>query len=274
MVKIPEPRRANAIRFPSGENAGSTADLPPFVICCTPAPFVWMRISWIGPGLLFGCAENTIQRGAGAAPEAACAATTTTASAQRRRSEDRPAARNHRVKKYHNDRYDREDAPGEQHDAADGERDPGEHAVEAPRPRRPRARRPRQRRQRPGSGRAASAERRDPLEQELEERVRVDLDSDLRVRRTVGPAPAVDDGAAAVQLRLQLDLDVEVLGADDPGPEGVRERDRVVDRGAVPAVGALVVLLEELDQLRDERADRGPRRGTAPPTRASGARRA
>ena len=45
MVKMPEPRRANASRFPSGENAGWTADLLPFVICCTPAPFVWMRIN-------------------------------------------------------------------------------------------------------------------------------------------------------------------------------------------------------------------------------------
>ena len=40
-----------------------------------------------------------------------------------------------------------------------------------------------------------------------------------------------------------------------PGRKDVRERHRVVDRGAVPAVGALVVLLEELDQLRDEGAD-------------------
>ena len=37
MRKIPEPSRANTIRFPSGENAGSVADLLPVVICCSPA---------------------------------------------------------------------------------------------------------------------------------------------------------------------------------------------------------------------------------------------
>ncbi len=44
-----------------------------------------------------------------------------------------------------------------------------------------------------------------------------------------------------------------------PGRKDVRERDGVVDRRAVPPVGARVVLLEEVDQLGDERAD--PARG-------------
>src|SRR5215212_4165353 len=47
-----------------------------------------------------------------------------------------------------------------------------------------------------GSARAASAERRDALEQELEERLALDLDPHVRVRLALGPLPEVDDGAA------------------------------------------------------------------------------
>ena len=83
MLKTPEPRRANTIRLPSGENAGSVADLLPVVICCRPAPFVCTRINWIGPVSPRGCAENTIQRAGLGALVAAWPATTATAAAQR-----------------------------------------------------------------------------------------------------------------------------------------------------------------------------------------------
>ena len=38
MLKIPAPSRANAIRFPSGENAGASAGYAPFVSCLRPLP--------------------------------------------------------------------------------------------------------------------------------------------------------------------------------------------------------------------------------------------
>ena len=37
--KIPEPSRANTIRFPSGEKSGSIADFEPVVIWLSPVPF-------------------------------------------------------------------------------------------------------------------------------------------------------------------------------------------------------------------------------------------
>ena len=48
-----------------------------------------------------------------------------------------------------------------------------------------------------------------------------------------GPVPQVDDGAAAAELRLAVDVDVAVQRLHDPGPEHLRDRDRVVDRRAL-----------------------------------------
>ena len=75
---------------------------------------------------------------------------------------------------------------------------------------------------------------------------------------TVRPRLSSDSGSTST-LRCSV--------VDEPGPEHVGERDRVVDRRAVPAVRAPVVALEELDEVGDERADAaggaealGPRR--------------
>ena len=55
----------------------------------------------------------------------------------------------------------------------------------------------------------------------------------------------------------QLDLDVAVASSSTrPGPDHVRDGDRVVDRGAVPAVRLAVVDGEEVDEVGDEGADR------------------
>ncbi len=72
-LKIPEPRRTNTIRFPSGANAGSVAGRLPVVTCVTPAPSVWTRKSCAGVVPSFE-AEKTIQRGDAEVAGVACAA--------------------------------------------------------------------------------------------------------------------------------------------------------------------------------------------------------
>ena len=73
-------------------------------------------------------------------------------------------------------------------------------------------------------------ERREPLEQELDEGVCVDFDRDVHVRRPAGAAPEVDDRPPAAELGLGLDLDISKRRPEDPGLDDVRDRDRVVDR--------------------------------------------
>ena len=60
--KIPEPSRANAMLFPSGEKSGSIADFEPVVIWLSPVPSTRTRTSCSGPGPPFGWAAKTIQR--------------------------------------------------------------------------------------------------------------------------------------------------------------------------------------------------------------------
>ena len=55
-----------------------------------------------------------------------------------------------------------------------------------------------------------STEARDPLDEQVEEAVRIEVDSDVRVRRAVGSPPAIDHGTSTTELRLELDLDVAV----------------------------------------------------------------
>ena len=114
---------------------------------------------------------------------------------------------------------------------------------------------PRRRRRRPAHDRRLT-EARDPLDQQLEERVGVDVDPDVDVRRvgrsapsrstTVRPRQSSDSSSTSTFRRARL---------HEPGPDHVRDGDRVVDRRAVPAVRLAVVAAEEVVELGDERPD-------------------
>ena len=67
---------------------------------------------------------------------------------------------------------------------------------------------PHRRRRAARSRRSRSRQRGDPLDEQLEEPVRVDVDARAAVARPVGDVPAVDDRAAVAPLRRRLDLDV------------------------------------------------------------------
>ncbi len=56
----------------------------------------------------------------------------------------------------------------------------------------------------------------------------------MGVRGAVGAMPEVDDGAPAAELGLELDVDVAEPRLDEPWPDEVGYRDRIVDRSAVP----------------------------------------
>src|SRR5262245_39017433 len=71
----------------------------------------------------------------------------------------------------------------------------------------------------------------------------------------VGSAPQVDDRPPAAEHRLDLDRDVPFLRVDQPRPEDVRDGDRVVDGGSIPAVRLAVVAGEEDVEVGDERSD-------------------
>ena len=117
----------------------------------------------------------------------------------------------------------------------------------------------------------AYAEPPDSLDEQVEERVRVEIDADVGVRGPARAEPQVDDGSAATEVGGELHLDVAELRLDQPRTEDVRDRDRVVDGRSVPAVRLTVVDGEEVDELGDEDADRpgvaqallhvGPRHG-------------
>src|SRR6476659_893857 len=79
-------------------------------------------------------------------------------------------------------------------------------------------------------------ERRYPLDEQVKERVPVEPHPDLRVRCVVGAAPEVDHRAPPAELGLELDLDVAMLRLDETRADDVGDRDRIVDRRAVPAV--------------------------------------
>src|SRR4051794_22736556 len=123
-------------------------------------------------------------------------------------------------------------------------------AIPPPPPSRTRAP-PRQIRAR-GRPRPGLAERPEPGQQQLEERLGVDLRRDPRVRLSAGAAPQVDDGAAAAELRLGLDLDVEARGLEQVGPDHLRHRYRVVDRRPALVVDAIVERAVEVEQLGDD----------------------
>ena len=80
------------------------------------------------------------------------------------------------------------------------------------------------------------SQRSDPLAEQLEETVRVDVDADVCVRLLPGAVPEVDDRPAAAQLRLAVDVHVPGQRLHDPGPEDLCDRDCVVDRRASGAV--------------------------------------
>ena len=92
----------------------------------------------------------------------------------------------------------------------------------------------------------------DPLDEQVEEPRRVELDADVDVLRPVGAQPEVDDRPAAAELGPELHLDVAEPRRDEAGTDQVGDGDRVVDRRAVPAVRLAVVDGEELDEVGDE----------------------
>src|SRR5262245_15128969 len=77
----------------------------------------------------------------------------------------------------------------------------------------------------------------------------------MGIRLPLDPAAQVAVRAPAAELLAAVDLHSDVLRLDDPGLEGVRHRDRVVDRRAVPAVALPVETAVELEQLGHHRAD-------------------
>src|SRR4051812_23428000 len=97
-----------------------------------------------------------------------------------------------------------------------------------------------------------SSEPRDPLDEEIEERRGVEVDTDLCIRLAARPAPAVDDGSPATQLGLELDLDVALDGRDEPRSDHLGDGHGIVDRRAFPAVRLAVIDGEELDEIGDE----------------------
>ena len=50
----------------------------------------------------------------------------------------------------------------------------------------------------------------DPLDEQVEEPVHVEIDADVSVHGPFRAAPAVDDGPSAAEIRVELDLDVPV----------------------------------------------------------------
>src|SRR5437868_12565340 len=105
------------------------------------------------------------------------------------------------------------------------------------------------------STRRISPEACQPLDEEVDEALRVDVDPDVRVRLPAGSAPEVDVGAAARELAAAVDDDAAVGRPDEARPDDVGDGDGVVDRRAVPAVLARVELQVEGEQLRDEAPD-------------------
>src|SRR5688572_21890356 len=89
-----------------------------------------------------------------------------------------------------------------------------------------------------------SPQRRDPLDEEVEEGIGVDVRAHVRVRLRVGPAPEIDDRPSAAEIRLELDGHVPMPRLYQAGTDQVRDGDGIVDRRAVPAVGLAVVARE------------------------------
>jgi hypothetical protein len=89
-------------------------------------------------------------------------------------------------------------------------------------------------------------ERRQSPEQELDERASVHVYADVGVGLRPCPAPEIGHGAAAGELRLALDRNMAVLGLDELRPEGVCDRDCVVDRRAAEPLGVSVEPVEEV----------------------------
>ena len=79
-------------------------------------------------------------------------------------------------------------------------------------------------------------EARDPLDQQLEERVGVDVDPDV----DVGRSPVRSHRSTTVRPRQRSETSststFRQARLHEPGPDDVRDRDRVVDRRTVPAV--------------------------------------
>ncbi len=95
---------------------------------------------------------------------------------------------------------------------------------------------------------------RDPLDQQLEETLCVDIDRDVAVALPVGDAPQIYVRASARELSAGIDL--HAAGADSKQGlvEHVRDGDRIVHRCTVPSIPALVMLGIEAVQVSDQPA--------------------
>src|SRR5258707_14036244 len=87
------------------------------------------------------------------------------------------------------------------------------------------------------SRRSRSRQRGAPLDEELEEALRVDVDADVRVPRRVGQdVPAFDEDAPVAELRCGLDLTFARERGEERRADQMRARYGNVDRRAVEVV--------------------------------------